>query len=182
MSRRPERLRRVSLATGRQPCSLRRRQRRSLPKSDSRGHEVDASSGTRTRTKAGLAVADGASLANRQSRASPRARPVGRHDHGTEAPAFPRRRVRTTTCDWSDARAPHSCGERSRGCDRQRPAVRQKQVIAWPLLRATCGATGARSARARGRAREMLLAVLEINQLARNCRSRGSQSGRDNGP
>ena len=37
----------------------------------------------------------------------------------------PRWRVRTTTCDWSDARAPHSCGERSRGCDRQRPAVRQ---------------------------------------------------------
>ncbi len=38
-------------------------------------------------------------------RASPRARPVGRRDRGTEAPAFPRRRVRTTTCDRSDARA-----------------------------------------------------------------------------
>jgi hypothetical protein len=33
---------------------------------DSRGHEVGATSGTRARTKAGLAVADGASLANRQ--------------------------------------------------------------------------------------------------------------------
>ena len=37
----------------------------------------------------------------RQSRASRHGRPASRRDHGTEAPAFAPRRVRTTACDWS---------------------------------------------------------------------------------
>lgn len=46
----------------------------------------------------------GSRPAVRQSRESPHRRPIGRRDNGTETPALARRRVRATTCDWSNAR------------------------------------------------------------------------------
>ena len=78
----------------------------------------------------------------RQSRASPRRRPVGGRDHGTEAPAFARRRVRAIARESSDASPPLSSGERSLGGDPTRPACRHQRV-----------SPGGRSARPRGRRR-----------------------------
>jgi hypothetical protein len=118
-------------------------------------------------------------------------RPVGGRDHGTEAPAFPRRRVRTTTCDWSDPQAPHSCGERSRGCDRQRPAVRQSRDARrrrrWSRMSTSSelrfvmksGATPAPTPRSRRCLRTRL--TRDGQQALRRCRSH-SPSGHQSEP
>jgi hypothetical protein len=114
-------------------------------------------------------------------------RPVGGRDHGTEAPAFPRRRVRTTTCDWSDPQAPHSCGERSRGCDRQRPAVRQSRDARrrrrwWRMSTSSelrfvmkSGATPAPTPRSRRCLRTRL--TRDGQQALRRCRSQVADGG-----